>query len=58
MRIAEYGKLQDIPGLRAGGYMKKARRTGGLFAASKGFDGGRTKVRTWDPYDVNIVLYH
>ena len=21
-------------------------------------DGGRTKVRTWDPYDVNIVLYH
>lgn len=22
------------------------------------FDGGRTKVRTWDPYDVNIVLYH
>lgn len=23
-----------------------------------GQNGGRTKVRTWDPYDVNIVLYH
>ena len=20
-------------------------------------DGGRTKDRTWDPYDVNVVLY-